>query len=130
VWLSGAGADSLVESSPGRLMNFSKSASKVFLSSPFCAGTDTQWRGFRRQLTSLDSNFARDAFSTFIPISVDSDARNRIIFDFFDLLAAVAAHAKLNGLGGRKLSRYAGWWAFEHTDIGNGFEASYKTWAT
>ncbi|KAI9376307.1 hypothetical protein BJX61DRAFT_539005 [Aspergillus egyptiacus] len=77
-----------------------------------------------------DSQFARDAFSTFIPISVDSDARAKIIFDFFDLLAAIAAHGKSNGLGGRKLSRYAGWWAFEHTDTGNGFEAAYKNWAS
>ncbi|KAL4779395.1 hypothetical protein BJX76DRAFT_341005 [Aspergillus varians] len=77
-----------------------------------------------------DSQFARDAFSTFIPISVDSDARTKIIFDFFDLLTAVAAHGKSNGLGGRKLSRYAGWWAFEHSDTGNGFEAAYKNWAS
>ncbi|KAL2846954.1 hypothetical protein BJY01DRAFT_212965 [Aspergillus pseudoustus] len=77
-----------------------------------------------------DSQFARDAFSTFIPISVDSDARTKIIFDFFDLLTAIAAHGKSNGLGGRKLSRYAGWWAFEHTDLGNGFEAAYKNWAS
>ncbi|EED12344.1 morphogenesis protein (Msb1), putative [Talaromyces stipitatus ATCC 10500] len=76
-----------------------------------------------------DSDLARDAFNTFIPISVDSDARTKIIFDFFDLLTAIAAHGKSNGLGGRKLSRYAGWWAFEHTDMGNGFEASYKNWA-
>ncbi|KAH8694026.1 hypothetical protein BGW36DRAFT_361848 [Talaromyces proteolyticus] len=77
-----------------------------------------------------DSDLARDAFNTFIPISVDSDSRTKIIFDFFDLLAAIAAHAKKNGLGGRKLSRYAGWWAFEHTDTSNGFEAAYKNWAT
>ncbi|KAJ5520138.1 hypothetical protein N7463_000591 [Penicillium fimorum] len=76
-----------------------------------------------------DSNMARDAFSTFIPIGGDSDARTNIILDFFDLLAAVAAHGKSNGLGGRKLSRYAGWWAFEHVDTGNGFEAAYKNWA-
>ncbi|KAK1140009.1 hypothetical protein N8T08_011005 [Aspergillus melleus] len=75
-----------------------------------------------------DAQFARDAFTTFIPISVDSDARTKIIFDFFDLLTAIAAHGKSNGLGGRKLSRYAGWWAFEHTDMGNGFEAAYKNW--
>ncbi|KAI9927748.1 hypothetical protein MW887_002600 [Aspergillus wentii] len=77
-----------------------------------------------------DSQLARDAFSTFIPISVDSDARTKIIFDFFDLLTAIAAHGKSNGLGGRKLSRYAGWWAFEHVDTGNGFEGSYKSWAS
>lgn len=57
------------------------------------------------------------------------DARTKIVFDFFDLLASIAAHGKSNGLGGRKLSRYAGWWAFEHVDTGNGFEASYKNWA-
>ncbi|CAI7671190.1 unnamed protein product [Penicillium manginii] len=76
-----------------------------------------------------DSDHALDAFSTFIPLSVDSDARTSIINDFFDLLAAIAAHGKSNGLGGRKLSRYAGWWAFEHSDTGGGFEASYKNWA-
>lgn len=75
-----------------------------------------------------DSNFARDAFSTFIPISVDSDARTQIIFDFFDLLSAIAAHGKNNGLGGRKLSRFAGWWAFEQVDSGKGFEPGYRSW--
>ncbi|KUJ24655.1 uncharacterized protein LY89DRAFT_26374 [Mollisia scopiformis] len=76
-----------------------------------------------------DSNMARDSFTTFIPLSVESDARNKIIFDFFDLLSATAAHAKSNGMGGRKLSRYAGWWAFDHIDTGNGFEGGYKGWA-
>ena len=72
---------------------------------------------------------ARNAFATFIPLSVDSDARTKIIFDFFDLMAAVAAHGKSNGMGGRKLSRFAGWWAFEHADEKNGFEGGYKSWA-
>ena len=75
-----------------------------------------------------DSNSARDAFRTFIPISAASDARTRIIFDFFELMAAIAAHGKSNGFGGRKLSRFAGWWAFEHSDMGNGFDGGYKTW--
>jgi hypothetical protein len=77
----------------------------------------------------LDSNMARDSFATFIPISVDSDARAAIIFDFFDLMAAIAAHGKVNGMGARKLSRLAGWWAFEHSDQGTGFEGGYKSWA-
>ena len=80
-------------------------------------------------LTRLDSGFARDAFTTFIPISVDTDARANIIRDYFDLLAAIAAHGKTNGLGGRKLSRFAGWWAFEHYDTGKGFDSGYKSWA-
>lgn len=85
---------------------------------------------YRKLLTkSLDSNFARDAFATFIPISVDSDARTQIIFDFFDLMAAISAHGKSNGLGGRKLSRFAGWWAFEHINSGKGFDVGYKSWA-
>jgi hypothetical protein len=41
-----------------------------------------------------DSHMARDSFKTFIPLSVDNDSRSRIIFDFFDLLAAIAAHSK------------------------------------
>lgn len=76
-----------------------------------------------------DSDMARDAFATFIPISVESDARTKIIFDFFDLMAAIAAHGKTNGMGGRKLSRLAGWWAFEQVDQGNGFDGGYKSWS-
>ncbi|KAH6900237.1 hypothetical protein B0T10DRAFT_20431 [Thelonectria olida] len=75
-----------------------------------------------------DSNMARDSFKTFIPISVENGARQRIIFDFFDLLAAIAAHSKSNGLGGRKLSRMAAWWAFEHKDTKKGFEGGYNGW--
>lgn len=71
---------------------------------------------------------ARDSFKTFIPLSVDSEAKADIIFDFFDLLSAVAAHGKANGFGGRKLSRMAAWWAFDYEDTGNGFDAGYKTW--
>lgn len=71
---------------------------------------------------------ARDSFKTFIPISVENGARQRIIFDFFDLLSAIAAHGKLNGFGGRKLSRMAAWWAFEQKDTGNGFEGGYNAW--
>ncbi|KAF2146429.1 uncharacterized protein K452DRAFT_294010 [Aplosporella prunicola CBS 121167] len=77
-----------------------------------------------------DSGMAKHAFDTFIPLSVDSESRKQIITDFFDLLAAIAARGKTNGLGGRKLSRMAGWWAFEHTDTGNGFDGGYKSWAS
>ncbi|KAI1006150.1 hypothetical protein K3495_g2070 [Podosphaera aphanis] len=75
-----------------------------------------------------DSNMARDSFTTFIPLSVDSDARSKIIFDFFDLLSAIAAHSRSNGLGGRKLSRLAGWWAFEQSEDAKSFEVGYKSW--
>ena len=76
-----------------------------------------------------DSDMARDAFATFIPLSVESDARTKIIFDFFDLMAAIAAHVGKNGMGGRKLSRLAGWWAFEQIDAGNGFDGGYRSWS-
>ncbi|KAH6609280.1 hypothetical protein Trco_002626 [Trichoderma cornu-damae] len=75
-----------------------------------------------------DSNMARDSFKTFIPLSVENAARQQIIFDFFSLIAAVAAHGKSNGFGGRKLSRMASWWAFEHSDTGNGFDGGYGAW--
>jgi hypothetical protein len=79
-------------------------------------------------LSRPDSQLARDSFKTFIPISVESDARQHIIFYFFDLIAAIAAHGKNNGLGGRKLSRMAAWWAFEQKDTGDGFDGGYKAW--
>lgn len=77
---------------------------------------------------SPDSNKARDSFKTFIPISVENGAKQRIIFDFFDLMAAIAAHGKSNGFGGRKLSRMAAWWAFEQKETGSGFDGGYKAW--
>ncbi|KAL1895570.1 hypothetical protein Cpir12675_003153 [Ceratocystis pirilliformis] len=73
-----------------------------------------------------DSGLARDSFKTFIPLSAENGAKSCIIFDFFDLLSAIAAHAKLNGMGGRKLSRMASWWTFEHKDTGSGFDGGYK----
>lgn len=76
----------------------------------------------------IDSDKARDSFKTFIPISVENGAKQRIIFDFFDLIAAIAAHGKSNGFGGRKLSRMAAWWAFEPKETGSGFDGGYKTW--
>ncbi|KAA6416244.1 MAG: hypothetical protein FRX48_00964 [Lasallia pustulata] len=95
------------------------------------AGGVVTWDAYELfKVGEQDSNMARDAFATFIPISVESEARTRIIFDFFDLLAAIAAHGKTNGLGGRKLSRLAGWWAFEHDDGSNGFDGGYRSWAS
>lgn len=78
----------------------------------------------------VDSSMARDSFATFIPISAESEARSKIIFDYFDLLSAIAANGKHNGLGGLKLSRFAGWWAFEHSDTGYGFEGGYSSWTS
>ncbi|EGX91322.1 morphogenesis protein (Msb1), putative [Cordyceps militaris CM01] len=75
-----------------------------------------------------DSKLARDSFKTFIPISVESDSRQHIIFCFFELVAAIAAHGKTNGLSGVKLSRMAAWWAFEQKDTGDGFDGGYKAW--
>ncbi|PWW78845.1 hypothetical protein C7212DRAFT_155839 [Tuber magnatum] len=82
---------------------------------------------FRRG--EVDSGMARDSFATFVPISAESEARSKIIFDFFDLISAIAAHGKHNGLGGMKLPRLAGWWAFEHSDMGWGFEGGYTSWS-
>ena len=80
------------------------------------------------QIGEKESGMARNAFATLMPIAADSPARQNIICDFFDVMSAVAAHGKMNGLGGRKLSRLAGWWAFEHMDGGNGFESGYRSW--
>ena len=76
-----------------------------------------------------DSRLARDSFKTFIPLSVESGARQRIIFDFFELIAAVAAHGKTNGFGGLQLPRMAAWWAFDHKETTEGFDGGYKAWA-
>lgn len=82
------------------------------------------------RLGEKESDMARNAFDAFIPMGSDSPARTNIIIDYFALIATVAAHGKMNGLGGRKLSRLAGWWAFEHSDGGKGFDGGYKSWAS
>ncbi|PSN60850.1 hypothetical protein BS50DRAFT_579014 [Corynespora cassiicola Philippines] len=95
------------------------------------AGGVVSWDAYELfRIGESDSHFATHAFDTFIPLSVDSDARKLIIFDFFDLLAAIAARSKTNGMGGRKLSRMAGWWAFEFAEDtnGKGFDGGYRTW--
>lgn len=92
-------------------------------------GIFTCGRGSDLLIENEDSDMARDAFATFIPLSVESDARTKIIFDFFDLISAIAAHGKTNGMGGRKLSRLAGWWAFEQVDAETGFDGGYKSWS-
>ncbi|KAI4217297.1 MAG: hypothetical protein LQ351_000606 [Letrouitia transgressa] len=95
------------------------------------AGGVVTWEAYELfRIGEQDSDMARDAFATFIPISIESEARTKIIFDFFDLMAAIAAHGKSNGMGGRKLSRLAGWWAFEQVDNGNGFDGGYKSWSS
>lgn len=76
-----------------------------------------------------DSSMSKNAFNVLIPYATESEARRKIVMDFFDLLAAIAARGKTNGLGGRKLSRMAGWWAFEHSDQGKGFDGGYQSWA-
>lgn len=76
-----------------------------------------------------ESGMVVNSFDAFIPLSVDEISRRNVIYDFFDLLSAIAAHGKVNGMGGRKLSRMAGWWAFEQSDTGKGFVGGYKSWA-
>lgn len=81
------------------------------------------------RLGESESGMLRTAFDTFVPLSTSAKSSSRIIYDFFDLLAAIAAHGKVNGLSGTKLSRLAGWWAFAPSREAVGFEAGYKHWA-
>lgn len=104
-------------------MNYSKWASKVCANLWISDATDNKLTN-----NTTDSNMARDSFKTFIPLSVENGAKTSIIFNFFDLLSAIAAHGKMNGLGGRKLSRMAAWWAFEQKETGTGFDGGYKEW--
>ncbi|KAI1127127.1 hypothetical protein F5Y10DRAFT_200651 [Nemania abortiva] len=78
-----------------------------------------------------DSNMAPGSFKAFIPLGLDQGgARTQIAQDFFELLSKIAAHGKTNGFGGRKLSRMAAWWLFEHVDTGSGFEGGYKVFSS
>ncbi|KAK9356921.1 hypothetical protein V1523DRAFT_422816 [Lipomyces doorenjongii] len=96
-----------------------------------------------------DAGRAQNAFKMIIPVAADSPARSRIIFNFFDLLSALASHWKTSGMAGRKIARLAAWWAFslsedmvrlaEESDNVNGavggsqtrptFSEGYKIWS-
>ncbi|KAG5370070.1 Morphogenesis-related protein [Yarrowia sp. C11] len=60
-----------------------------------------------------DGETDHDAFLTLIPRCIQTEAHASILYDFMDLLAAIATHGKKNGMGGRKLARLAGSWAFD-----------------
>lgn len=71
---------------------------------------------------------AMDSFLVSIPDAAKTEAHRKIIFDFFDLLSTIAAQAERNDFKARKLSRFAGWWAFGETSFGHGFERGYEEW--
>lgn len=56
------------------------------------------------------------AFKTIIPRAAESPIHLNIISSFFVLLYKIAARERKNCLSGRKLARFAGFWAFELLD--------------
>ncbi|KAG5438250.1 hypothetical protein PCANB_003101 [Pneumocystis canis] len=75
-----------------------------------------------------DTKYPFNAFFDYIPIIAGSKVREKIILGFFDILSAIAAYSKINGLCGDKLSRTAGWWAFNFKDREQGFHRAYSNW--
>lgn len=72
------------------------------------------WKAYEQFKQEEDeTGHKQDSFFTIMPRCVESEFHATIVFDFFDLLASVATHGRKNGLGGRKLSRLAGTWAFD-----------------
>ncbi|KTW28172.1 hypothetical protein T552_02031 [Pneumocystis carinii B80] len=75
-----------------------------------------------------EAKYPHNAFFDYIPIIVKSRIREKIILGFFDILSAIAAYSKINGLCGDKLSRTAGWWAFNFKNKEQGFHRGYSNW--
>ncbi|KAG4304421.1 hypothetical protein PORY_002131 [Pneumocystis oryctolagi] len=75
-----------------------------------------------------DTKYPYNAFFNYMPVAAGSKVRENIIFDFFDILSTIAAYSKINGLCGDKLSRTAGWWAFNFKDKEQGFHKAYSNW--
>lgn len=77
-------------------------------------GGVVSWKAYEQFKQEEDeTGHKQDSFFTIMPRCVESEFHATIVFDFFDLLASVATHGRKNGLGGRKLSRLAGTWAFD-----------------
>ncbi|KAK9453977.1 hypothetical protein V1511DRAFT_461427, partial [Dipodascopsis uninucleata] len=80
-----------------------------------------------------DTGMDKTAFSTLIPLITESQEKSAIIFLFFDLLSAIAAHWKTSGMSGRKIARMAAIWAFPISDRFDSsqtpsFTETYKAW--
>ncbi|CCJ30333.1 unnamed protein product, partial [Pneumocystis jirovecii] len=75
-----------------------------------------------------DTKYPCNAFFDYIPVVAGSKVRENIIFGFFNILSSIAAYSKINGLSGDKLSRTAGWWAFNFEDKEQGFHKAYNNW--
>lgn len=72
------------------------------------------WKTYQQfKQEELAAGYPQDAFVTLIPRCVESVPHANILFAFFDLIASIATHGKRNGLGGRKLARLMGTWAFD-----------------
>ncbi|KAH7163374.1 hypothetical protein B0J13DRAFT_35417 [Dactylonectria estremocensis] len=72
-------------------------------------------------------NLSWDAFSAILPFSRGKRAQERIVFDFFDLIATMAG-PELNNPKAQKLSQMAAWWAFE-TEGHDRFDDGYRSWS-
>ncbi|KAG5513435.1 hypothetical protein PMAC_001499 [Pneumocystis sp. 'macacae'] len=75
-----------------------------------------------------EKKYPYNAFFDYIPIVAGSKVRENIILGFFNILSAIAAYSKINGLSGDKLSRTAGWWAFNFENKEQGFHKAYNNW--
>lgn len=67
------------------------------------------------------SSYKLRAFDNILSKSVDSHDHEDIICNFYDLLMALAAYERRNGLNGYKLARLAGAWAFEMVNFKRSF---------
>jgi hypothetical protein len=73
------------------------------------------------------SSYKLRAFDTILPKIVDSHDHEDIICNFYDLLMALAAYERRNGLNGYKLARLAGAWAFEMVNSQKELPADFAT---
>lgn len=78
-------------------------------------------------------NYSLDAFSILFPAIVVDLERRRNYNNFFELLTAIASHARDNGLPGRKLSRIAAGLIFHQIPSKRPtqrFDEGYRLWQT
>jgi len=73
------------------------------------------------------SSYKLRAFDNILSKSVDSHDHEDIICNFYDLLMALAAYERRNGLNGYKLARLAGAWAFEMVNSQKELPADFAT---
>ncbi|ANZ73133.1 BA75_00596T0 [Komagataella pastoris] len=105
---------------------FTLTSALKFLWSRLPNGYIVGWKSYA-QFAKLEQeqNYPQRAFLDIIPQCLLSPSHASIVYDFFDLIVAIAADTKQNKMSARKISKMCGIWAFGPIKVSPKGDTSY-----